>query len=419
MNRVLRIVLLALCTTILCTGVLVRPSYGQVTVTVSFAPPALPVYELPPCPEDGYLWTPGYWAWDPDDGYYWVPGTWEMAPEPGLLWTPAWWGWDNGGYIFHDGFWATDVGFYGGIDYGFGYFGVGFVGGGWQGGHFRYNTAVLNVDTTIIHNTYVDRTVIVDHHDGNHASYNGGEGGISSRPTPQEERVQQERHVAPPAAQQQHVESARGNPAQRASQNQGKPPIAATPQPGNFNGRGVEQSKEAGAPYHPPANAPGGNGHEPAAGGAHPGEGPTGQSGQPGQPGQAGQAGQPDQSHGGQPSPGQSPAGQAPAAPGKNPGHASDLQPHQGTPPNTGNPKLDQKYQQQQQKLMDQQNKEHQQLQQKQEQDHQKAQQQNQNQQQQSQMEQKHQQQTQQMEQRHTQQTEHLQTKQAPQAKPK
>lgn len=389
MKYALRIVLLAL-----CTLVLAPPSFGQVGigVSVNFAPPALPVYDLPPCPEDGYLWTPGYWAWDPDDGYYWVPGTWVMAPEPGLLWTPAWWGWENGGYIFHEGYWGPDVGFYGGINYGFGYFGVGFVGGGWQGGFFRYNTAVLRVDTTVIHNTYVDRTVIVDRNENNHVSFNGGEGGTNARPTPQEQRADQERHVPPPAAQQQHVAAARGNPEMRASQNQGKPSIAATGRPGEFNGHGVVKASDAGAPYHAPANAPNGHGNEPAAAGGHPGEAPPAEGAHP---------------------------GQAPADHGMNPDHAKDLQPHQATPPNTGNPQLDQKYQKQQQKLIDQQNKEHEKLQQQQEQDHQKAQQQNFNQQQQQQMEQRHQQQTQQMEQRHSQQTQHLQTRQAPPSKPK
>src|SRR5476649_1423405 len=33
-------------------------------------PPALPDYEQPPCPEEGYVWTPGYWAFGPG-GYYW------------------------------------------------------------------------------------------------------------------------------------------------------------------------------------------------------------------------------------------------------------------------------------------------------------------------------------------------------------
>ena len=68
-----------------------------VGVSVSIAPPELPVYEQPICPGDGYIWTPGYWAYDPADGYYWVPGTWVEAPEVGFLWTPGYWGWGNGG----------------------------------------------------------------------------------------------------------------------------------------------------------------------------------------------------------------------------------------------------------------------------------------------------------------------------------
>jgi len=37
-------------------------SSAQVAVVVSFGPPALPIYEQPPCPAEGYLWTPGYWV---------------------------------------------------------------------------------------------------------------------------------------------------------------------------------------------------------------------------------------------------------------------------------------------------------------------------------------------------------------------
>jgi hypothetical protein len=51
-------------------------SFAQIRISVAFGPPALPVYDQPLCPGDGYLWTPGYWAWDDDGGdYYWVPGT--------------------------------------------------------------------------------------------------------------------------------------------------------------------------------------------------------------------------------------------------------------------------------------------------------------------------------------------------------
>ena len=41
-----------------------------VGIVVSFGPPAIPVYVQPPCPAVGYIWVPGYWAWDPDFGDY-------------------------------------------------------------------------------------------------------------------------------------------------------------------------------------------------------------------------------------------------------------------------------------------------------------------------------------------------------------
>src|SRR5580704_5296103 len=222
-------------------------SSAQVRITVGFGPPALPVYEQPVCPGDGYLWTPGYWYWDDDaSDYFWVPGTWVLAPEVGFLWTPGWWGWGGAAFVFHEGYWGPTIGFYGGINYGFGYFGTGFAGGRWDNGHFFYNRAVMNVNVTNIHNVYnttINTTTI------NRVSYNGGNGGIDARPTPQEEAAEHERHIAPVAAQSEHLQSARGNPQLRASANHGKPPIAATEKPGEFSGHGVVEAKEAGAPY--------------------------------------------------------------------------------------------------------------------------------------------------------------------------
>src|SRR5262249_16702493 len=99
----------------------------SVSVSVGFPPPALPVYEQPICPGEDYIWTPGYWAWDDyDEDYYWVPGTWVLAPERGYLWTPPYWGWNGVSFIFYQGYWGPRVGFYGGIDYGYGYTGRGY-----------------------------------------------------------------------------------------------------------------------------------------------------------------------------------------------------------------------------------------------------------------------------------------------------
>src|SRR5689334_19755743 len=148
---------------LLIVGILAIPAASQaqvaVGVSIRIGPPALPVYAQPICPGPGYVWVPGYWAYS-DDGYFWVPGTWVIAPEPGLLWTPGYWGWNDGFYVWHAGYWGPVVGFYGGINYGFGYPGVGFYGGYWRGGNFYYNRSVTNVNVTIIHNVYEKRVVV-------------------------------------------------------------------------------------------------------------------------------------------------------------------------------------------------------------------------------------------------------------------
>jgi WXXGXW repeat (2 copies) len=213
------------------------PAQVSVGVAIHIGPPALPVYAQPICPGPGYLWTPGYWAYGPA-GYYWVPGTWVVAPAVGLLWTPGYWGWGGGGYFWHAGYWGPHVGFYGGINYGFGYGGVGFIGGRWNGGVFAYNTAVMHVDTTVVHTTYVDRTV-VNNVTVNHVSYNGGTGGITARPTSAELAVEHEHHIAPTTMQTQHEHTASTNRALLASENHGRPEIAATARPGEFTGHGV------------------------------------------------------------------------------------------------------------------------------------------------------------------------------------
>ncbi len=234
-------------------AVLSSPSSAQIGIGISvrIGPPALPVYEQPLCPGAGYLWTPGYWSWSDDDGYYWVPGTWVVAPV-GLLWTPGYWGWNNGLYLWNAGYWGPHVGFYGGINYGFGYGGVGFFGGEWRGGAFFYNTAVMHVDTVHITNVYT-RTVVVNE---NHAAFNGGEGGVVARPTPEEESYAREPHQAPLAAQVQQEHAASQNRALFASENHGAPAVAATARPGEFSGRGVVAAKAAGAPYRAPAISP-------------------------------------------------------------------------------------------------------------------------------------------------------------------
>jgi hypothetical protein len=221
-------------------------------VSVNVAPPALPVYVAPPMPAPGYFWTPGYWAYG-EGGYYWVPGTWVMAPAVGLLWTPGYWGWGGGAYAWHAGYWGPHVGFYGGINYGFGYGGVGFAGGGWQGGRYVANTTVIN-NTTVVNNT----TVI------NRTSFNGGTGGVVATPNAAEQRYAQEQHVAPSEVQQQHEQAASRDMTMRADYNHGSPSVAATAKAGQFYGHGVTSAHAGnftpahtgGTPGAPTAHAP-------------------------------------------------------------------------------------------------------------------------------------------------------------------
>ena len=171
----------------LLLSVVPASSFAGVFISVGFAPPVLPVYEQPPCPEEGLMWSPGYWAYG-DDGYYWVPGTWVPAPNEGALWTPPYWGWSDGLYVFHDGYWGRHVGYYGGVNYGFGYMGIGFVGGEWREHHFAYNTAVVRVNQVNIHNTYVKTTIVHNNTiiNNNRVAYSGGPGGIRHEPRPEE-----------------------------------------------------------------------------------------------------------------------------------------------------------------------------------------------------------------------------------------
>ncbi|MEA2756383.1 MAG: hypothetical protein QOJ54_2672 [Aliidongia sp.] len=230
------------------------PAAAQIAITVQVEPPILPVYDQPPIPEPGYIWTPGYWGYDNDAGYYWVPGTWVQPPEVNLLWTPPYWGWSDGAYLFHDGYWGTHVGFYGGIDYGFGYGGEGYEGGRWEHGNFAYNRVVNNFGEAHITNVYESNVTIVNNN--NRVSFNGGTNGVKAQPTAAQVTVEHEHHVAPPPAQIQHVTAAAKNPQLSAKQNGGHPPVAATARPAQFQGPGVVPARPAGT-ERPPAGGTG------------------------------------------------------------------------------------------------------------------------------------------------------------------
>jgi len=208
---------------------------AEVAISVRIGPPALPVYTQPPCPVDGYLWTPGYWAWGPG-GYYWVPGVWVAPPRAGVLWTPGYWEFVGGLYTWRPGYWGPHVGFYGGVNYGFGYWGTGFYGGRWEGNAFRYNTAVVAVNTTVVRNVYVDRTVVRETV-VTRPSFNGA-GGVAARPTVQEQSFARENHFQATANQVSHEHMASQDRSFLVSQNHGAP---ASPAMDRVDGRRFNQ----------------------------------------------------------------------------------------------------------------------------------------------------------------------------------
>ena len=196
-------------------------------IAILEAPPSLADDDQPPCPQDGYIWIPGYWAYQSGDlgggDYYWVPGAWVQPPRVGVLWTPGYWSYSAGGYSFHAGYWAPHVGFYGGIDYGHGYPGDGFTGGVWHGDQYSYNRAVTNVDAALVRSTY---NTTFNAKPAGKASYNGI-GGVIAGPSAREREFADDPRVAATAIQQARAQQAARNPALSAR---------VTAKPGATNG---------------------------------------------------------------------------------------------------------------------------------------------------------------------------------------
>jgi hypothetical protein len=327
-------------------------SFAQVGVTIRLAPPELVTYSQPICPQEGYLWTPGFWAYG-QEGYFWVPGTWVEPPTVGFLWTPGYWGWNNDAYFWNEGYWGPTVGFYGGINYGYGYGGYGYQGGFWRNNQFNYNRSVNNVDTRNFHNTY-EKSVSNSRAVAN-VSYNGGTGGTTARASAAEETAAHERHSPATAAQTSHQNGASQNHELLQTVNHGNPPIAATSKPGEFTGKGA-------------VAAEGGSAENKAA-----------------------------------------------ATRTNTAVHPKELPPvARPVAPNTGNAKQDQNYQKQQDKLVAKQTQDRQKLQQQQDKEHQQLTKQHASATTNQQTEQKHAQQTQQLQEKHTQQTQQMQAKQQP-----
>jgi hypothetical protein len=253
---------LLVCTVLAAAGCAVqpvvyeRPPQRAELLVVMDAPPALPIYDQPPCPYEGYHWAPGYWAWA-GPGYYWVPGTWVMPPRVGVYWTPGYWAFVSGGrYEFHSGYWGERVGYYGGINYGGGYSGNGFVGGRWEGKAYRYNGAVTNVTNVVnVRNVYHE-TVInnVTVNNTTRVSYSGGQGGARSERTADERNAERMPHLQPTDLQLRHEHDAVANRAPSTPEvNRTRMPTEAIPEAPREVPRPMEQAAHATVPTQPAA----------------------------------------------------------------------------------------------------------------------------------------------------------------------
>jgi len=102
-------------------------------------------------------------------------------------------------------------------------------------GVFSYNQTVNNFGSVHVTNVYNENVVT---NNVTRVSFNGGTGGITARPTAEQEAAAREQHVAAIPAQAQQERTASTNKELLASENHGRPVIAATAKPGEFTGRG-------------------------------------------------------------------------------------------------------------------------------------------------------------------------------------
>ena len=213
-------------------------SHAQIAVGVSIrvGPPALPVYTQPPCPVEGYLWTPGYWGYGAA-GYYWGSGecgwrclAWEFCGHRAIGASLA--GCMAGMQGTGDRTWASTAVLTTALDMAgsASWAGIGAV-------EASFTTAPCSMWAWVFHNTFVDRTVVNTTVVNNHFSFNG-EGGAMARPTPAEQAVEHENHFQPTPNQVSHENAMAQDRNQLASTNGGHPGTMAMD---SVNGRRFNQ----------------------------------------------------------------------------------------------------------------------------------------------------------------------------------
>lgn len=81
-------------------------AFAQVSINIMIAPP-IPLHEVAHTLPPGYVWAPGYWAWN-NDRYVWVRGR-TILQRTGYRWQPDSWEQRNGNYYRQAGRWERDL----------------------------------------------------------------------------------------------------------------------------------------------------------------------------------------------------------------------------------------------------------------------------------------------------------------------
>jgi len=86
----------------LCAG---SATFAQVSFSIIVAPPPVE-HEVVPMMPQGYVWAPGYWAWNLDH-HIWVRGR-PIVQRTGYRWEPDRWEQRDGNYARQPGRWEPD-----------------------------------------------------------------------------------------------------------------------------------------------------------------------------------------------------------------------------------------------------------------------------------------------------------------------
>ncbi len=90
----------------LITGGLIGHTMDQQTSRPVYVTPSPPpvAQSVVPSPGPGYVWQPGFWAWN-GTAWVWVAGHWVVPPHPQAVWVAPGWVQRPQGWYWQQGYW--------------------------------------------------------------------------------------------------------------------------------------------------------------------------------------------------------------------------------------------------------------------------------------------------------------------------